>query len=246
MVKLRAICRILKAKDGALLAPLALVNVLIVEDEQGIARFLKQLCEEAGYSTHVEDDGARALAIARERTFDLILLDVMLPTMGGFEVCRELRAAGVASLVLIITASDTLGSIVAGLDAGADDYLCKPFRVTELQARMRALLRRKESSALVLQISDLSLDPTTRMASRAGKAIHLSSTEYSLLAFLMRNAGQTMARSEILDHVWQYDFAGHDNVLDVYIGYLRQKIDKGRTPLIHTTRGVGYRIEHSE
>ena len=218
------------------------MNVLIVEDEPGVARFLRQACEEAGYSAHVEADGARALEVAGARDFDLILLDVMLPSMDGFEVCRQLRAADVAALVLIITARDTLEDKVAGLDAGADDYVCKPFRVAEILARMRALLRRKESGVTTLEVGDLSLDPVTRVATRAGKSIRLSSTEYSLLEFLMRNAGKTMPRSEILSHVWQYDFAGHDNVLDVYIGYLRNKIDKGHAPLIHTARGVGYRL----
>jgi len=218
------------------------MNVLIVEDEPGVARFLLQACEEAGYSAHVEADGVRALAVAKSLTFDLILLDVMLPSMDGFEVCRELRAAGVATLVLIITARDTLEDKVAGLDAGADDYVCKPFRVAEILARMRALLRRKDAVAAPLQVGDLSLDAATRIATRAGKPIHLSATEYSLLEFLMRNVGRTIPRSEILEHVWQYDFAGHDNVLDVYIGYLRNKIDKGHTPLIHTARGVGYRM----
>ncbi len=218
------------------------MNVLIVEDEPGVARFLRQACEEAGYAAHVEADGERALAVAKARTFDLILLDVMLPSMDGFEVCRQLRAASVASLVLIITARDTLEDKVAGLDAGADDYVCKPFRVAEILARMRALLRRKEAGVTPLEVGDLKLNPSTRMASRAGKPIHLSATEYSLLEFLMRNAGKTMPRSVILDHVWQYDFAGHDNVLDVYIGYLRNKIDKGYAPLIHTARGVGYRL----
>ena len=218
------------------------MNVLIVEDEPGVARFLHQACEEAGYAAHVETDGVRALAVAKSQPFDLILLDVMLPSMDGFEVCRQLRAAGVHSLVLIITARDTLEDKVAGLDAGADDYVCKPFRVAEILARMRALLRRKESSATLLEVGDLQLDPATRIATRAGKRIRLSATEYSLLEFLMRHAGKTMSRSVILDHVWQYDFSGHDNVLDVYIGYLRNKIDKGHDPLIHTARGVGYRI----
>ena len=218
------------------------MNVLIVEDEPGVARFLKQACEEEGYQAHVEADGALALTTAKSRAFDLILLDVMLPSMDGFEVCRALRAAGIAALVLIITARDTLEDKVAGLDAGADDYVCKPFRVAEILARMRALLRRRDAGTTTLEVGDLSLDAATRTATRGGKPIRLSATEYSLLEFLMRNAGKTMPRSVILDHVWQYDFSGHDNVLDVYIGYLRNKIDKGHTPLIHTARGVGYRM----
>ena len=218
------------------------MNVLIVEDEAGVSRFLAQACSEGGYSPHIEVDGRRALAVAQATRFELILLDVMLPGLNGLEVCRQLRSAGVSSLVLMITARDTLEDKIAGLDAGADDYVCKPFRVGEILARMRALLRRRESGTSHLQIDGLVLDAGTRMAVRDGDAIPLSATEYSLLEFLMRNAGKTMPRSMILDHVWQYDFAGNDNVLDVYIGYLRAKIDKGRTPLIHTSRGVGYRI----
>ena len=218
------------------------MNVLIVEDEPGVARFLNQACEEAGYMARVETDGARALDAAKSQNFDLILLDVMLPSMDGFEVCRRLRTANIDSRVLMITARDTLEDKVAGLDAGADDYVCKPFRVAEILARMRALLRRKDAGAVTLEVGDLSLDPVTRLATRDGKQIRLSATEYSLLEFLMRNAGKTMPRSVILEHVWQYDFSGHDNVLDVYIGYLRNKIDKGYKPLIHTARGVGYRL----
>ncbi len=218
------------------------MNVLIVEDEAGVSRFLEQACREAGYAPRVEADGLRALHLAKATSFDLILLDVMLPGMNGFEVCRSLREAGVKSLVLIITARDTLEDKVEGLDAGADDFVCKPFRVAEVLARMRALLRRGQSGSTSLQVGDLSLDPNTRLAKRGDKTIHLSATEYSLLEYLMRHAGQTMPRAVILDHVWQYDFAGQDNVLDCYIGYLRQKIDKGCDPLIHTSRGVGYRL----
>jgi DNA-binding response OmpR family regulator len=218
------------------------MNVLIVEDEPGVSRFLAQACSEVGYVTHSEADGLSALARAKATRFDLILLDVMLPGMNGFEVCRELRNAGVSSLVLMLTARDTLEDKIAGLDAGADDYVCKPFRVAEVLARMRALLRRRDLESVRLEVDDLVLDAGLRLAVRGGVDIHLSATEYSLLEFLMRNAGKTMPRSMILDHVWEYDFAGNDNVLDVYIGYLRSKIDKGRVPLIHTSRGVGYRI----
>lgn len=173
---------------------------------------------------------------------NLILLDVMLPGLNGLEVCRELRAAKVKSLILIITARDTLADKIAGLDAGADDYVCKPFHVAEILARMRALLRRDDPGTPTLQVGDLTLNTDTRFAHRDGRDIRLSATEYSLLEYLMRHTGKTIPRSVILDHVWQYDFAGQDNVLDVYIGYLRAKIDKGREPLIHTSRGVGYRL----
>ena len=218
------------------------MNVLIVEDEPGVSRFLRRACEEAGYAPHVEANGARALAVAKNQHFDLILLDVMLPGMNGLEVCRALREARVKSQILIITARDTVEDKIAGLDVGADDYVCKPFHVAEILARMRALLRRNEPGTPMLQVGDLTLDPDTRFAKRDGRDIKLSATEYSLLDYLMRHAGKTIPRSVILDHVWQYDFGGQDNVLDVYIGYLRNKIDKGHEPLIHTSRGVGYRL----
>ena len=218
------------------------MKVLIVEDEPSVSRFLRRACEEAGYAPHVEANGTRALALAKNQGFDLILLDVMLPGMNGLEVCRALREAKVKSLILLITARDTLEDKVAGLDAGADDYVCKPFHVAEILARMRALLRRDDPGTPTLQVGDLTLDPDTRFARRGGQDIRLSATEYSLLEYLMRHAGKTMPRSVILDHVWQYDFVGQDNVLDVYIGYLRAKIDKGREPLIHTSRGVGFRL----
>ena len=219
------------------------LNVLIVEDSPDVSVFLEQACSEAGYSVQMATNGTAGLTKAQTGSFDLILLDVLLPGMDGFEVCRQLRATGVQSLVLIITARDRLEDKIEGLDAGADDYICKPFRVPEILARMRALLRRRDSGAALIRVGDLTLDPSTRRAVRAGQPIHLSATEYNLLELLMRHAGQTLSRSHIMEHVWQYDFNGRDNVLDVYIGYLRQKIDRGHAPLIHTARGVGYRLE---
>lgn len=219
------------------------MNVLIVEDDASVARFLKQAASESGYATVVESDGLKALDTAQTMRFDLILLDVMLPGLNGFEVCRRLRAAGVSSLILIITARDSTEDKVEGLDAGADDYIAKPFKVVELLARMRALLRRGAASSAVLQIDDLTLDPATREAARGGRAVALSATEYSLLEYLMRHPNRVLPRSTILDHVWEYDFGGSDNVLDVYIMYLRNKIDKGQPRrLIHTVRGIGFRI----
>ena len=220
------------------------MNILIVEDNETVARVLKDSTREAGYAPHVERDGLAALSRAQAEKFDIILLDVNLPGLNGFEVCSRLRAAGVKSLVLMITARDGLEDKIAGLDAGADDYIVKPFQVAELLARVRALLRRGQTSGqTVLQVADLSLDPATRQAARGGRKIMLSATEYALLEYLMRNAGTTLTRSVILDHVWQYDFGGNDNVLDSYISYLRQKIDKGSpVRLIHTARGVGFRL----
>ena len=220
------------------------MSVLIVEDDTSVARFLKQAMEEAGYLTQLIGDGQRALDMATSRPYDLILLDVMLPQIDGFEVCRRLREARIETPVLLLTARDALEDKIKGLDSGADDYLVKPFQVGELLARARALLRRSVSAPIPLQIADLLLDPTSRKVSRAGKTVSLSVTEYNLLEYLMRNAGRVLTRALILDHVWEYDFEGHDNVLDVYISYLRTKIDRGhKTPLIHTVRGVGYRMD---
>lgn len=219
------------------------MKILIVEDDESVARFLKQATQEAGYTVETVDDGLLALQTAKTLPFDVILLDVMLPGMDGFEVCRRLRAAKVMTPILIITARDTLEDKLAGLDGGADDYIVKPFQVAELLARVRALLRRGSSSPTILQVADMTLDPATHQARRDNQAISLSGTEYALLEYLMRNAGRVLTRSMILDHVWQYDFEGNDNVLDVYISYLRRKIDKGHAqPLIHTLRGVGFKI----
>lgn len=221
------------------------MNVLIVEDNPTVAQVLKNSTREAGYAPHVEHDGQAGLARALAEEFDLVLLDVMLPGLNGLEVCRRLREAGGRSLVLMLTARDTLDDKIAGLDAGADDYIVKPFQVGELLARMRALLRRAGTGggSALLQVGDLQLDPATRRASRGAQNITLSATEYSLLEYLMRHAGTTLTRSQILDHVWQYDFGGSDNVLDCYISYLRQKIDRHQpVRLIHTVRSVGFRL----
>lgn len=222
------------------------MNLLIVEDDDSVARFLKQATMEAGYAPQVVQDGREALEVAGQGMFDLILLDVMLPGMDGFTVCRKLREAQVMTPILMITARDTLEEKVRGLDSGADDYVVKPFQVAELLARARALLRRGGSGPNVLRVADLTLDPATRKAIRNGKEIPLSATEYALLEYLMRNAGRVLTRSMILEHVWQYDFEGSDNVLEVYISYLRKKVDRGTQPLIHTVRGVGYTLEGPE
>jgi DNA-binding response OmpR family regulator len=168
----------------------------------------------------------------------------MLPGMDGFEFCRQARAAGIRTPILILTARDATKDKVEGLDAGADDYIVKPFQVAELLARVRALLRRGGPTIpVVLKVGDLTLDPATREARRGERRIRLSATEYALLEYLMRNAGRVLTRSLILEHVWQYDFNGNDNVLDVYVRYLRNKIDRGEAyPLLHTVRGVGFEI----
>ena len=220
------------------------MKVLIIEDDKSLARLLQQAVSEAGYSTQVEQDGNIALIVAHGPEFDLILLDVMLPGMDGLEICRQLRADRIYTPVLMITSKDSIDNKVEGLDAGADDYIVKPIAIKELVARMRALLRRGNAPATLLYVANLTLDTASRRASRGGKTILLSSTEYSLLEYLMRNEGQVLTRVMILDHVWQYDFDGNDNVLDVYIGYLRRKIDiRGEIALIRTVRGVGFCIE---
>jgi DNA-binding response OmpR family regulator len=223
------------------------MNLLIVEDDESVARFLNQAMTEAGYAPQPVDDGLDALELARTGDFDLILLDVMLPRMDGFEICRRLRAANVPTPILLITARDLLDDKVKGLDSGADDYIVKLFQVAELLARARALLRRRTPAAVVLRVADLVLDAASRQVTRAGTAISLSATEYTLLEYLMRNAGRVLTRSMLLEHLWQYDFGGSDNVLDVYISYLRRKIDRGHPlALIHTVRGVGYVVSADE
>ena len=225
----------------------AQMRLLLVEDDESVARFLKQATLEAGYRVEVVGDGLEGLRRASSEPFDLVLLDIMLPGLDGLEVCRRLRAAQARTPILIVTARDTLEDKLAGLDGGADDYLVKPFELAELLARMRALLRRSSSVAGPLQVADLTLDPLSRGARRGDRTIGLSSTEYALLEYLMRHAGQVLSRAMILEHVWQYDFGGNDNVLDVYISYLRRKIDRGYPrPLIHTVRGIGFRVgEHA-
>ena len=219
------------------------MNVLVVEDDESVARFLRQALSEAGYAVENVADGLTGLEQAKSLGYDLILLDVMLPGMNGLEVCRRLRCANIPTPILVITAKDTLQDRVDGLDSGADDYIVKPFQLAELLARARALLRRAVTAPTVLRVADLTLDPASRRAIRAGKTVSLSATEYALLEYLMRNVDRVLTRSMILEHVWQYDFGGSDNVLDVYISYLRGKIDKGQTPtLIHTVRGVGFRL----
>ncbi|MBC8138528.1 MAG: response regulator transcription factor [Fibrella sp.] len=221
------------------------MKLLVVEDDPGLAKLLRKALSEAGYSVQVVGDGADAYVLIRSETFDLLLLDVMLPGMDGFTLCRRARTAKITAPILLLTARDAVKDKVEGLDAGADDYLVKPFQVAELLARVRALLRRGAGvAAPVIVVGDLALDPATREARRGERLIRLSATEYSLLEYLMRNAGRVLTRSLILEHVWQYDFGGSDNVLDVYIGYLRGKIDKGfADPLIRTVRGVGFVIE---
>jgi DNA-binding response OmpR family regulator len=216
---------------------------LVVEDERKVAGFIRQGLEEEGHAVEVAGDGASALdLVLAEPGYDLIVLDVMLPKRDGLDVLKTLRGRGVTAPVLILTARDAVADKVAGLDLGADDYLTKPFAFEELLARARALLRRgTDQRAAVLRLADLSLDPATREATRGARRIALTAREYSLLDYFMRNAGRLLTRPMIAEHVWGLDFDAESNIIDVYIGYLRRKIDApGEARLLHTVRGSGY------
>lgn len=218
------------------------MKMLVVEDDPALAKIVAKAAGEAGYVVQTQADGMEALKLALVESFDVIVLDLMLPSLDGIAFCRRARAAGLAVPILVTTARDTVRDKVEGLDAGADDYIIKPFLVVELLARVRALLRRSGvQPTQTLSVGDLTLDPATRVAKRGGRSIQFSATEFTLLEYMMRNAGRVLTRSVILEHVWQYDFGGNDNVLDVYISYLRGKIaKKDEFPLIHTVRGVGF------
>ncbi len=218
------------------------MRLLVVEDEKKVASFIKQGLEEEGYAVDVAPDGEEGLAMALDRVHDLIILDIHLPRMDGVRVLQELRKKQVATAVLLLTVRATIEDKVLGLDAGADDYLTKPFAFQELLARVRALLRRRaEAEPPVLQIADLTLDPARHTVARGSDKIDLSPREFSLLAYFMRNPGRVLTRTMISEHVWDYNFDTMTNVIDVYVNYLRKKIDAGRElKLIHTVRGVGY------
>ncbi len=218
------------------------MHVLVVDDEPAVRQALDRALRFEGYKTELAADGPGALASHAERPADAIILDVAMPRMDGLEVCRRLRAAGDTTPVLMLTARAAVNDRVAGLDAGADDYLVKPFALEELLARIRALLRRSvPAEEDLLQFSDLSLDVGTREVRRGSRLIELTRTEFLLLELLLRNARQVLTRELIFDRVWGYDFGANSNSLEVYIGYLRRKTEaEGEPRLIHTVRGVGY------
>ena len=226
------------------------MRILVVEDEAGVAGFVQQGLTEAGYAVDVARNGPDGLEHALGFEYDVVVLDVMLPRMSGLDVLREIRDRKVKTPVLLLTARGELDDRVEGLDAGADDYLVKPFAFPELLARVRALLRRPPLQAgTVLQVADLEMDTAGREVRRGGKVIALSPREFSLLELLLRHPKQVMSRTQIVEHVWNHNFYSDTNVVDVYIGYLRRKIDQGYEPqLIHTVRGVGYRLsaEHDD
>jgi two-component system response regulator MprA len=225
------------------------MDILVVDDERAVRDSLRRALELDGYRVELAEDGEQALRrLDLEPAPDAVILDVLMPGADGLEVCRRLRAAGNGVPVLMLTARAEIDSRVAGLDAGADDYLPKPFALAELLARLRALLRRLggEGSAETLSFGDLELDPGTREVRRGGDRIELTRTEFSLLELFLRNPRQVLTRSIIFERVWGYDFGPSSNSLDVYIGYLRRKTETGGKPrLIHTVRGVGYALRES-
>jgi DNA-binding response OmpR family regulator len=218
------------------------MRILVVEDEAKVASFIRRALEEESYAVDVSAEGPGGLDLAESGSYDLIVLDVVLPGMSGIEILKELRKKKIKTPVLILTAQSKLDQKVRGLDTGADDYLTKPFAIEELLARARALLRRGTGEAAgLLQIGDLVLNPSTREVTRAGRRIELTTKEYALLEYLMRNAGRILTRPMISEHVWNLDFDTFTNVIDVYVNYLRNKIDKGHDrKLLHTVRGSGY------
>ncbi|HEX3542657.1 MAG TPA: response regulator transcription factor [Acidimicrobiales bacterium] len=218
------------------------MRVLVVDDEPAVCQALDRALRFEGYETEMAGDGLGALSVMAERPADAMVLDVAMPRVDGLEVCRRLRAAGDQTPILILTARVSVSERVAGLDAGADDYLVKPFALEELLARLRALLRRSgPADDEVLRFADLSLDPSTREVARGDRQIELTRTEFLLLELLLRNARQVLPREVIFDRVWGYDFGANSNSLEVYIGYLRRKTEAAAEPrLVHTVRGVGY------
>ncbi|MEZ5320397.1 MAG: response regulator transcription factor [Vicinamibacterales bacterium] len=217
------------------------MRVLVVEDDQKVASFIQSGLEQEGWAVDVLNDGTDAADQAAVIDYDAVVLDLMLPGRSGFQVLREIRARRPAMPVVILTARDALEARVSGLDAGADDYMVKPFALAELSARLRAILRRGAPQQAVLRVADLELDAVRRQVRRAGVDVALKPKEYALLEYLMRNADRPVTRTLIIEHVWDIHFDSVSNVVEVHINSLRNKIDKGFTPpLIHTVRGVGY------
>ena len=221
------------------------MRILVVEDERKVASFIRQGLQEEGHAVEIAADGAAALELLEEApAYDLVILDLMLPKRDGFEVLKTLRQQRSQTPVLVLTARDSVSDKVRGLDLGADDYLTKPFAFDEFLARVRALLRRGAGQrAPVFKLDDLSLDPATRQVTRGTRRITLTAREYALLEYFLRNIGRVLTRPMIAQHVWGLDFDTESNIIDVYVGYLRRKIDgEGERRLLHTMRGAGYML----
>ena len=223
------------------------MKVLLIEDEAAVAAMIRKGLSEGGYTVTVAPDGRAGLDMGTGHSFDIMILDIMLPGINGLELCKRLRKEGVDTPILMLTALGTTENIVAGLDSGADDYLVKPFKFAELEARLRTLSRRKNGtsrSADLIQIGDITINTAARHVVHDGREIALTSTEYRLLEFMVRNRGRVLSRVELLENVWGIDFNMGTNVVDVYVNYLRKKLgnDQGRK-LIHTVIGMGYIIK---
>ena len=220
------------------------INVLVVDDEAVLAEMVSMALRYEGWNITTAADGASAISAARGTRPDAVVLDIMLPDMSGLDVLRQLREHSPHLPVLLLTAKDAVEDRIAGLTAGGDDYVTKPFSIEEVVLRLRALLRRTgvttEDSGAQIVVGDLVLDEDSHEVTRAGDPIALTSTEFELLRFLMRNPKRVLSKAQILDRVWSYDFGGRSNIVELYISYLRKKIDSGREPMIHTLRGAGY------
>ena len=220
------------------------INVLVVDDEAVLAEMVSMALRYEGWNIATAGDGSSAIASARAQRPDVVVLDVMLPDMSGLDVLHKLRDENPQLPVLLLTAKDAVEDRIAGLTAGGDDYVTKPFSIEEVVLRLRALLRRTGvttvDSGAQLVVGDLVLDEDSHEVTRAGEPISLTSTEFELLRFMMRNSKRVLSKAQILDRVWSYDFGGRSNIVELYISYLRKKIDSGREPMIHTLRGAGY------
>lgn len=220
------------------------INILVVDDEAVLAELVSMALRYEGWEIATAGDGASAIAAARATRPDAVVLDVMLPDMSGLDVLRKLRETNPNVPVLVLTARDAVEDRIAGLTAGGDDYVTKPFSIEEVVLRLRALLRRTGIAAAdagaQIVVGDLVLDEDSHEVTRAGDSVTLTSTEFELLRFLMRNPKRVLSKAQILDRVWSYDFGGRSNIVELYISYLRKKIDSGREPMIHTLRGAGY------
>ncbi|MFF5423458.1 MULTISPECIES: response regulator transcription factor [unclassified Streptomyces] len=228
----------------------AAVRVLVVDDEASLAELLSLALRYEGWTVRSAEDGAAALRAAREFRPDVVLLDVMLPDADGLSLLGALRRELPGVPVLFLTAKDAAEDRIAGLTAGGDDHVTKPFSLEEVVARLRGLIRRsgagRARTGSLLTVGDLTLDEDSHEVTRGGESIHLTATEFELLRYLMRNPRRVLGKAQILDRVWSYDFGGHANVVELYISYLRRKIDAGRSPMIHTRRGAGYLIKPGE
>jgi len=223
------------------------MRILVVEDDRKVGAFIQKGLSEEQYAVDLCRNGNEAVYEAQVNTYDVIILDIMLPGKDGFAVCKELRENSVLTPILMLTAKDSLEDKITGLSEGADDYLTKPFSFEELLARIRALLRRSQDYKTgVLKTGDLTLDPLRRVVSRDGKIITLTGKEYALLEYLLRNKGRTVSQTMIIEHVWDRNYEGSSNVVNVYINHIREKIDKdAKTKLIKTIRGHGYKIDEN-